>query len=67
MGWTVDQKESWPLDFLFKFSLGLYHQYEYLKILSVGLEQGTRLALHSEKFEREWRRVWETHRSRLCS
>ena len=67
MGWTVDQKESWPLDFLFKFSLGLYHQYEYLKILSVALEQGTRLALHSEKFEREWRRVWETHRSRLCS
>ena len=67
MGWTVDQKKSWPLEFLLKFSLGLYHQYEYLKILSVGLEQGTRLALHSEKFEREWRRVRETHRGRLCS
>ena len=67
MGWTVDQTESWPLEFLFKFSLGLYHQYEYLKILSVGLEQGTRLALHSEKFEREWRREWETHLGRLCS
>ena len=67
MGWTVDQKKSWPLDFLFKFSLGLYRQYEYLKILSIGLEQGTRLALHSEKFEREWRRVWETHRGRFCS
>ena len=67
MGWTVDQKKSWPLEFLLKFSLGLYHQYEYLKILSVGLEQGTRLALHSEKFEREWRRVWETYRGRFCS
>ena len=67
MGWTVDQTESWPLEFLLKFSLGLYHQYEYLKILSVGLEQGTRLALHSEKFEREWRREWETHHGRSCS
>ena len=67
MGWTVDQKKSWPLEFLLKFSLGLYHQYEYLKILSVGLEQGTRLALHSETFEREWRRVWETYRGRFCS
>ena len=67
MGWTVDQTESWPLEFLCKFSLGLYHQYEYLKILSVGLEQGTRLALHSEKFEREWRRESETHLGRLCS
>ena len=48
--------ESFPLDFLFKFSLGLYHQYKYLKILSVGLERGTCLALHSEEFEREWGR-----------
>ena len=67
MGWTVDQKESWPLDFLFKFSLGLYHQYEYLKILSVGLEQGTRLELHSETFERELRRVRKTDSDRFCS
>ena len=56
--WTDDLTltESFPLDFLFKFSLGLYHQYKYLKILSVGLERGTFLALHSEKFEREWTR-----------
>ena len=66
MGWTVDQTGSWPLDFLFKFSLGLYHQYEYLKMLSVGLEQGTRLVLHSENFEQEWRRVFEKDSGRLC-
>ena len=67
MGWTVHQTESWPLEFLLKFSLGLYHEYEYVKILSVGLEQGTRLALHSEKFEREWRKYWERHLGRSCS
>ena len=67
MGWTADNTNTWPLDFLFKFSLGLYHQYKYLKILSVGLEQGTRLELHSEKFERELRRVRKTHRGILCS
>ena len=67
MGWTADHTNTWPLDFLFKFSLGLYHQYTYLKILSVGLEQGTRLELHSEKFERELRRARKTHRGILCS
>ena len=66
MGWTVDQTESWPLEFLFKFSLGLCHQYEYLKMLSVGLEEGTRLALHSEIFEQELRRVFEKDSGRLC-
>ena len=67
MGWTVHQTESWPLEFLLKFSLGLYHEYEYFKILSVGLEQGTRLALHSEKFEREWRKDGERYFGRACS
>ena len=67
MGWTADDTNDWPLEFLFKFSLGLYHQYEYLKILSVGLEQGTRLALHSEKFERETIKVWEEYDLKSCS
>ena len=65
MGWTADHTNNWPLEFIFKISLGLYHQYEYLKILSAGLEQGTRLVLHS-KFERESIRVWEKHRD-ICS
>ena len=64
MGWTADDTTDWPLEFLFKSSLGLYHQYEYLKILSVGLEQGTRLALHSEEFERETTREND---HKLCS
>ena len=67
MGWTADHTNTWPLDFLIKFSLGLYHQYKYLKILSVGLEQGTRLELHSEKFEWELRGVMKTYSARFCS
>ena len=67
MGWTADHSNTWPLEFLFKFSLSLYHQYKYLKILSVGLEQGTRLELHSEKFEWELRRVTKTYSARFCS
>ena len=66
MGWTADHTNDWPLEFVFKFSSGLYHQYEYLRILSVGLEQGTRLELHSEKFERELIKVWETFRDGSC-
>ena len=53
MGWTVDQLSlqngSWPFDFLVKFSLGLYRQYDYLKVLNVGLEPGTHIRLYSDK------------------
>ena len=50
MMWTVDREhDCWPLDFLVKFSLGLYHQYEYLKILNLGLEPGTHVVLPSEE------------------
>ena len=50
MMWTDDGKhDSWPFDFLVKFSLGLYHQYENLKILNVGLEPGTHVVLPSEE------------------
>ena len=60
MGWTVQQfgvvKKSWPFDFLVKFSLGLYRQYEYLKILNVGLEPGTHVVLPSNRIKQalEW-------------
>ena len=60
MGWTVQQfgvvKKSWPFDFLVKFSLGLYRQYEYLKILNVGLEPGTHVVLPSKRIKQalEW-------------
>ena len=53
MGWTVDQSSlqngSWPFDFLVKFSLGLYRQYDYLKVFNVGLEPGTHIGLYSDK------------------
>ena len=45
MGWTDNQLPtdygSWPLDFIIKFSSGLYRHYEYLKVLNVGLEPKT--------------------------
>ena len=50
MGWTVNQfmnNESWPLEFLVKFSLGLYSEYDYLKVLNVGLEPKTHISLYS--------------------
>ena len=39
-----------------KFSLGLYRQYEYLKILNVGLEPGTHVVLPSKRIKQalEW-------------
>ena len=53
MGLTVTQLSglsgSWPLEFLVKFSLGLYSQYDYLKILNVGLEPRTYISFHSDK------------------
>lgn len=45
MGWVDGQLStkngSWPLDFIIKFSLGLYLEYDYLKVLNVGLELKT--------------------------
>ena len=42
MGWVDGQLStdsgSWPLPFIIKFSLGLYPEYDYLKVLNVGLE-----------------------------
>ena len=67
MGWTVQQfgdiNNSWPFDFLVKFTLGLYRQYEYLKILNVGLEPGTHVVLPSKRIKQA--KVWKkrnTHR-----
>ena len=49
MGWTVDPlvngTGSWPLEFRFKVSFGLYRKYSYLDVLNVGLEPRTRVAL----------------------
>ena len=58
MGWAVDdqlngQRGSWPFDFLVKFSLGLYRQYDYLKVLNVGLEPRTRITRHSAYSEHD--------------
>ena len=51
MEWTEDviMYNSWPLEFLFKFSLGLYRKYFYIKVLNVGLEPKTYISLHSDK------------------
>ncbi|XP_022807976.1 ankyrin repeat domain-containing protein 50-like [Stylophora pistillata] len=53
MGWTVHQLSgyngSWPIEFLVKFSLGLYRHYDYLKILNVGLEPKTYVSLYSDE------------------
>ena len=71
MGWTVQQfgdiNNSWPFDFLVKFTLGLYRQYEYLKILNVGLEPGTHVVLPSKRIKQAI--VWEKaqHTSDLIS
>ena len=52
MGWTDDQRNtdygSWPLDYIFKFSLGLYRHYDYLKVLNVGLEPRTYIGPFSD-------------------
>ena len=61
MGWTLQQfgdiNNSWPFDFLVKFTFGLYRQYEYLKILNVGLEPGTHVVLPSKRIKQA--KVWE--------
>lgn len=72
MGWTTVQQfgdinNSWPFDFLVKFTLGLYRQYEYLEILNVGLEPGTHVVLPSKRIKQA--KVWEKaqHTSDLIS
>ena len=54
MGWIARHLPgysagSWPLDFLIRFSLGLYRQNDYIKVLSVGLEPKTHISLYSDK------------------
>ena len=54
MGWTVNQlrhAEPWPLEFLVKFSLGFYRQYDYLKVLNAGFEPKTHISLSSDKMK----------------
>ena len=61
MGWTVKKfsviNRSWPFDFLVKFSLGLYRQYEYLKVLNVGLEPGTYVGQPSKEIKQAWEKA----------
>ena len=55
MGWTVDDESNshfWPLQFLVKFSFDLYHNYDYLKVLNVGLEPKTRISLLTDKLRK---------------
>ena len=63
MGWTVDHlpgySGSWPLDFLVKFSLGFYRQYDYLKVLNIGLEPKTHISLYSDKMRQLFHRAME--------
>ena len=59
MGWMTGHlpgySGSWPLDFLVKFSLGFYRQYDYLKVLNVGLEPKTHISLYSDKIRQVFR------------
>lgn len=63
MGWMAGHlpghSGSWPLDFLVKFSLGFYRQYDYLKVLNVGLEPKTHISLYSDKMRQVIRRAVE--------
>ena len=55
MGWTFDDESNshfWPLQFLVKFSFDLYHNYDYLKVLNVGLEPKTRISLLTDKLRK---------------
>ena len=54
MEWSFDQSrynESWPLNFVVKSSLGFYRQYDYLKLLNVGLEPKTHISLYSDRMK----------------
>ena len=61
MGWTVQQfsiiNKPWPFDFLVKLSLGQYRQYEYLKVLNVGLEPGTYVGQPSKEIKKAWEKA----------
>ena len=53
MGWQTSSQwinrffDYWPAEFVIKFALGMYSQYDYLKILDVGLEPGSRVSIHN--------------------
>ena len=68
MGWMVGHlpgySGSWPLDFLVKFSLGFYRQYDYLKVLNVGLEPKTHISLYSDKMRQVFRRARQRRREK---
>ena len=54
MEWSLDQSrhnESWPLEFVVKSALGYYRQYDYLKVLNIGLELKTHISLYSDKIK----------------
>ena len=63
MGWMAGHlpaySGSWPLDFLVKFSLGFYRQYDYLKVLNVGLEPKTHISRYSDKIRQIFLRAME--------
>ena len=63
MGWMAGHLPgyygSWPLEFLVKFSLGFYRQYDYLKVLNVGFEPKTHISLYSDKMRQVFRRAVE--------
>ena len=53
MGWRTSSQAIrrffgyWPAEFIIKFSLGMYRQYDYLKILDVGLKPGSRVSIQN--------------------
>lgn len=63
LGWPVDHLSgypgSWPFEFLVKFSLGFYRQYDYLKVLNVGLEPKTYISLYADKVRQIFLKVRE--------
>ena len=53
MGWQTSSQgirtffKHWPAEFIIKFTLGMYRQYDYLKILDVGLKPGSRVSIQN--------------------
>lgn len=53
MGWQTSSQairtffEHWPAEFIIKFTLGMYRQYDHLKILYVGLKPGSRVSIQN--------------------
>ena len=64
-GWTSDRLSghngSWPFNFIVKFVLGLYHKYDYLDVLNVGLEPRTHIALYSDKLREKIQQARERY------